>query len=123
MNGIQLLLITGITFIALYFLLRLRKRLLDIVLLFAMIACALLFIIWPNLTNAIAQKLGVGRGADLIFYISILIFWFVILKLYVRIRRLEHLFTAFIRADAIKKGQELPGDNIQESTHNHAKQS
>ena len=101
MSGIQLLLITGFIFIGLYFVTRLKKRLLDIVLLFAMITAGIAFALWPNITNIIARDLGVGRGADLIFYISILIFWFVSLTLYARIRKLEQLFTEVIRKDAL----------------------
>ena len=101
MTGIQIVLLTGIAFISLYFFIRWKKRLLDILLLSAMILCAVAFIIWPNLTQDIAKKLGVGRGADLVFYISILIFWFVVLKLYSRIRTLEQRFTELIRKNTI----------------------
>ena len=107
MSGIQLILLTGIAFIGLYFLIQLKKRLLDILLLFVMIACAVVFIIWPDVTNTIAKRIGVGRGADLIFYISILIFWFISLKLYARMRKLEQQFTKIIREDALKKAQDV----------------
>lgn len=107
MTGIQLVLLTGVAFISLYFITRLRKRLLDIILLTAMIACAIVFIIWPDLTSVIAKALGVGRGADLIFYVSILIFWFVVLKLYARLRKLEQTVTDIVRQDAIKKARDL----------------
>ena len=107
MSGIQLILLTGIAFIGLYFLIQLKKRLLDILLLFVMIACAVVFIIWPDVTNTIAKRIGVGRGADLIFYISILIFWFISLKLYARMRKLEQQFTKIIREDALKKAQDI----------------
>ena len=102
MKEIQPVLLAGVAFIFLYFIVWMKKRLLDIIILFVMIACAVLFILWPDLTTIIAKKVGVGRGADLIFYVSILIFWFVILKLYSRIRRLEQLFTTIIRNDALK---------------------
>jgi len=102
MKEIQPVLLAGVAFIFLYFIVWMKKRLLDIIILFVMIACAVLFILWPDLTTIIAKKVGVGRGADLIFYFSILIFWFVILKLYSRIRRLEQLFTTIIRNDALK---------------------
>lgn len=102
MKEIQPVLLAGVAFIFLYFIVWMKKRLLDIIILSVMIACAVLFILWPDLTTIIAKKVGVGRGADLIFYISILIFWFVILKLYSRIRRLEQLFTSIIRNDALK---------------------
>lgn len=107
MSGIQLVLVTGFIFIGLYFVTRLKKRLLDIVLLFAMIAVGIVFALRPDITNIIARELGVGRGADLIFYISILIFWFVSLKLYGRIRKLEQQVTSIIRDGAIKNATEI----------------
>ncbi len=101
MNGIKILLITGVAFITVYFFIRLRNSLFDIILLLLMIAAAVVFILFPDITNTIAHRLGVGRGADLIFYTSILIFWFVILKLYARIRKLEQLLTQIVRKDAL----------------------
>lgn len=95
----------------LYFVTRLKKRLLDIVLLFAMIIAGIVFAIWPNITNIIAKDLGVGRGADLIFYISILIFWFISLKLYARIRKLEQQVTGIMRESAIKNATEITDAN------------
>ena len=112
MSGIKIILLTGIVFISLYFIIRLKRKLLDLLLLFAMIGVAIVFIIWPDLTNALAKQLGVGRGADLVFYISILIFWFVVLKLYVRIRALEQSFTEMIRKNAISEAKELLEEQI-----------
>jgi small membrane protein len=106
MNGIKILLITGVAFIGLYFFIRLRKSLVDLLLLLLMIAAAVVFILFPDLTNQLAAKLGVGRGADLVFYTSILIFWFVILKLYARIRRLEQNLTNITRDKAISEAEE-----------------
>lgn len=103
MKGIQFILMTGVAFISLYFFIQLKKRLLDFFLLGLMIATAIIFILWPEITNIIAHHLGVGRGVDLLFYISILMFWFVVLKLYARIRKLEKEFTHFIRQDALNK--------------------
>ncbi len=118
MSGIQLVLLTGVAFISLYFIIKLKKRLLDILLLGAMIGCAAIFILWPDTTNRIARILGVGRGADLVFYISILIFWFVVLKLYARIRKLEQSFTEFIRQDALKQAKDITGkDTTEIKTH------
>lgn len=101
MNGIKIILITGVAFIAVYFFIRLRNSLFDIILLLSLIAAAIVFILFPDTTNSLAHKLGVGRGADLVFYTSILIFWFVILKLYARIRKLEQIITQVVRKDAL----------------------
>jgi len=106
MNGIKILLITGIAFIAVYFFIRLRNSLFDLILLLLLIATAIVFILFPNITNDLALFLGVGRGADLVFYTSILIFWFVILKLYARIRKLEQIITKVVRKDALESEQD-----------------
>ena len=102
MTGIQIVLLTGIAFISLYFFIRWKKRVLDILLLTFLIVCAVVFVVWPDLTQNLAKFLGVGRGADLVFYISILIFWFVVLKLYSRVRSLEQKLTETIRKNAIQ---------------------
>ena len=68
-----------------------------------MVTAALVFIFLPDITNSIAHKLGVGRGADLVFYLSIVIFWFVIIKLYIRIRKLEKIITDVMRKDALNE--------------------
>ena len=107
MNGIQILLITGVTLLTVYFFVRLHNSVLDILLLIAMVSGAMVFILFPDTSNRIAHKLGVGRGADLVFYFSIVIFWFVILKLYVRIRKLEKIVTDVVRKDALSEAGKI----------------
>ena len=112
MNGIQIVLITAVVLVAIYFFVRLHNSILDFLLLLAMVTAALVFIFLPDLTNTVAHKLGVGRGADFIFYLSIVIFWFVIIKLYVRIRKLEKIITDVVRKDALNEaGQQNAGQS------------
>jgi len=106
MNGIKILLITGVVFIAVYFFVRLRNSLFDLILLLLLVCAAVAFILFPEITNQLARNLGVGRGADLVFYTSIIIFWYVILKLYARIRKLEQVLTIFIRKKSIEEADE-----------------
>jgi small membrane protein len=110
-SGIKILLITGIAFIAVYYFLRLRNTILDIILLLALVATGVVFVIFPDLTTDIARYVGVDRGADLIFYISIITFWFVILKLYARIRRLEQIVTDVVRKDALENSEKIKDKN------------
>lgn len=100
MNGIQILLITGVIILFLYYTFRLRNALLDMLILALFTGVAVFFILFPEYTNKIAGKLGVGRGADLLFYICILFFLFVVLKLFARIRRLEKTLTDLVRKQA-----------------------
>ena len=102
MSAIQIILISASLFTALYYFVRLRNRIADVILLFILAAVAVLFILFPGWTNMIAQRLGVGRGADLIFYLCIVLFCFVILKLYSRMRKLEQQITDIIRKQAIE---------------------
>ena len=69
MNGIQILLISGVIVLFLYYTFRLRNALLDMLILVLFTGVAVFFILFPEYTNKIAAKLGVGRGADLLFLI------------------------------------------------------
>lgn len=103
MNGIQIVLITLIMLIAVYFYVRLHNSIMDILLLLLMVSAAFIFIFFPGITTTVAHKLGVGRGADLVFYLSIVIFWFIIIKLYTRIRKLEKIVTDVVRKDTLNE--------------------
>lgn len=106
MNGIQIILIVGISVLGIYYIVRLKRSALDMSFFSLLIITAIAFVLWPDLTNTIAHRLGVGRGADLIYYLCILIFSFVLMKLYARTRRLEKQITALIREDALKKARQ-----------------
>jgi len=58
--------------------------------------------------------LGVGRGVDMIFYLSILFFAFLVMKLYAKVRKLEQTITTLIHnqsiRDAIPPGNESNDD-------------
>jgi hypothetical protein len=100
MSGIQVLLIGGVAVIFLYSLFSIRNAFFDLVTLTVLSALAIFFILMPDYTNIIAHKLGVGRGADLLFYVCILFFLFVTLKLFARIKRLENTITELVRQQA-----------------------
>src|SRR5689334_2252832 len=101
MNGIQVILLAGIGLIGIIFLSKTRSKGFYTALLLIAALVSVLFILWPDITNKIAHALGVGRGADLIFYISILVFCFILIQLFARIRKLEQMMTELIRKDAI----------------------
>lgn len=107
---IQIILTIGILITGVYFYRRLRTSYLDAILIFVFMAGGLLFIFFPELSNKAAHFVGVTRGADMIFYVSILFFAFLIMKLYAKIRRLEQIITDIIRSDSIKNASS-PNDN------------
>lgn len=111
MNGIQALLIGGVILIFVYYLSRFRSAFFDMVALLIFSGLAVFFILFPEYTNDIAKKLGVGRGADLLFYICILFFLFIIIKLFALIRRMEKIITELVRQQAIKDANEMKNEN------------
>jgi hypothetical protein len=70
---------------------RFRNAIIDALIIIAFIVAGVILVLFPELTTKVAHALGIGRGADLVSYLSILFFSFIILKLYARIRRLEQL--------------------------------
>ena len=111
MNGIQVLLISGVALIFIYYIFQLRSAFIDLLALVVFAVCAIFFIVFPEYTNDVAARLGVGRGADLLFYVCILLFLFVILKLFARIRRLENMITGLVRQQAKEKATYLGDTN------------
>ena len=80
---------------------RLALRLLAVVLL----AGAVVLVFFPDLTTRVAHLLGVGRGTDLLLYVSLIAGLHVALLLYLRTRELERKLTEQTRAIAIRNAQ------------------
>ena len=60
-------------------------------------------LIWnPNVTNLIAGFLGVGRGADAVFYIAIVALFYTIFRLHGKIENLEHQLSELVKKIALK---------------------
>ena len=58
----------------------------------------------PDLTTQIAKKVGIGRGADLMLYCSIIVMMIGFFMIYVRLRRLRREMTLLVRRLAIYEG-------------------
>lgn len=100
MSGIQIILITGVIAIFIYYMFRLSNAVVDLFVFLLFTVLAVFFILSPGKTNVIAHKLGVGRGTDLLFYICVLFFFFIILKLLAHMRRIERKVTEIVRQQA-----------------------
>lgn len=111
MTLIQALLSLGIILIAIYMYIRLRSTLLDVILILMFLVTGLVFVIFHEITDKMAHFLGISRGADMIFYLGILFLFFLILKLYARLRRVEQNFTELIRKKSIEEAEEIKEKN------------
>jgi small membrane protein len=59
----------------------------------------------PDLTRLVANKVGINRGADLVFYLAILGGVSVCFYFYQRFRHLENLVTEVVRCEAVRNAQ------------------
>ena len=57
----------------------------------------------PDLSTAIANYLGVGRGADLLFYLSHLVLFFIAFMYYLKFKDMEIRFAQLVRHIAISE--------------------
>ena len=55
----------------------------------------------PNVTQRIADVLGIGRGVDLVMYLSIAILFFLVFKLYIQIESMRRSLTEIARKKTI----------------------
>lgn len=65
---------------------------------------AVLFVVFLTpVIDALSKPIGVGRGIDLVVYISILVLFFVVFQLNMKVDRLEREITKLVREIALKK--------------------
>ncbi len=62
----------------------------------------------PKTTDVVAQFVGVGRGADAVIYLSLIILFLLVFRMFVRIEDVEREITRLVRSNALK---DLDKDN------------
>jgi hypothetical protein len=62
-------------------------------------------IAWPHVTGAMASALGIGRGADLVFYLFVLAFLGAAFYFYSRLVRMQRQITQLVRHIAIQEAR------------------
>lgn len=112
MKRIQAVLVSGVLIAVLFYLRRFRTQLFDRA--FVVFAGILgsVFILKPEWTTLLAEKLGVGRGADLVMYLSIVALLIFCLSFWAKSRELDARLTALIRDQALSEAskQVPPGE-------------
>ena len=108
MTSIQGILIACLLMAAILSSVAFRARLIYRLLAVSLFLVATVFIFSPDLTTVIARSLGVGRGADLLLYVSLIAGVHIALLLYRRTRELERRMTELVRAAAIRDAQLNP---------------
>lgn len=67
---------------------------------------AIVVVLWPGTSFFFANIFGIQRGADFVVYVSIIILFYLLFRLYVKIDAVEREITRLVRELAIgKKGR------------------
>jgi hypothetical protein len=101
MKLIQLILIVGLLAILISYFRWFRSAVMDKLLIAAILAAGIVLVVFPDLTSRLAVALGVGRGADLVFYLFIVAFCYLILLVYAKIKKLERQLAELSRKQAL----------------------
>lgn len=105
LTSIQLVLLAFIIFAISRVFLRAREKTLTLqtALFWTLIwIAALVGVILPKTTTKIASIFGVGRGVDVIVYISLALLFYLIFRMYVMIEDLRHEITYLVREIALQ---------------------
>lgn len=60
-------------------------------------------VFFPDITGSLAEKLGIGRGIDVVIYVSIGLLYYLIFRLYVMLEETEREITRLVREIAISR--------------------
>lgn len=60
-------------------------------------------ILFPNLTSILSAYIGIGRGADAVIYASIVVIFYLIFRVYIKIEDTQKQMTELVRRISIQK--------------------
>jgi hypothetical protein len=73
-------------------------------------------ITFPESTVVVARLLGIGRGVDLVLYVSIILILYLLFRVYVRLEQLDRDLTQIVRALALRESEPPKGEHIEAPT-------
>jgi small membrane protein len=72
------------------------------------LGAAMVSVLFPDILTWVAQKVGVGRGTDLLLYITVIAFMLVSVVLFRRLSDLERKYVALAREVAVREATQDP---------------
>lgn len=102
---IKIILILGLIALTLLCFTVLKSRLATRIFILAQLCVGVVLVIFPDITNWIADLVGVGRGTDLMLYLLILAVYAGALLALAKFRRLEHQITELTRKIALYEAE------------------
>jgi small membrane protein len=114
-TGGQIVLLAAIAFFVVYAF-RFRTELRDRVI-YLLVSCGgIVLILAPRFANEIANRFGIGRGADLILYTFVVFTLFHNVTVSSQLRKTERQITALVRRSAIVDARVGTQDSVRQET-------
>lgn len=73
-------------------------------------------VIFPDLASYVASIFGVGRGSDLVLYIGLVLAFYLIFRIYVRLEKYDRDLTVVVRNLARAKAADKGGETEQKNS-------
>lgn len=75
----------------------------------------------PHKTDVVAKWVGVGRGADLLTYVSVIVLFFIVFRILVWLEKIDKDITGIVRAIALLDRKN--NSDVSQQVKNESKQS
>lgn len=62
--------------------------------------------LFPRLFTILSQLIGIGRGVDILLYLGMILIFYLIFRMYIKIEGQQKEITLLVRELALRKGQE-----------------
>jgi hypothetical protein len=96
----QILLLIGLLFF-IFYVIKIRKLVFDRIIFIIGAVVGIFLVFFPGVSTVIANWMGIGRGADLVFYLFIIVSLFYFVSVNAEIRNLQKQITELTRTQAL----------------------
>ena len=69
-------------------------------------------VLWPELTQRFAEYVGIGRGADLAVYASVVALFILVFRLHVALDKVERNLTKLVQREALSQVEKKEGREV-----------
>lgn len=63
---------------------------------------AIVVVLFPELTSIVANRFGIGRGVDIVLYVSVVVLFYLVFRLYIFLEDMQHEITKLVGRIAIE---------------------
>lgn len=96
----QILLLIGLA-LFIFYVIKIRKLVFDRIIFIIGAVIGIFLVFFPNVSTVIANWVGIGRGADLVFYLFIIVSLFYFVSVNAEVRNLQKQITELTRTQAL----------------------